>query len=73
VDEAVRIRVDDYEMRPDVQKEVGGMWTAVTTANANQFGGVDSYNKEFLRLFGFGLNGVDYNADLEIDIKIDQC
>lgn len=73
VDEAGRIRVDDWEMRPDVQKEVGAMWTAVTTANANQFGGVDSYNKEFLRLFGFGLEGVDYNADVEIDLKINQC
>ena len=73
VDEAGRIRVDDYEMRADVQKEVGNMWTAVTTANANQFGGVDSYNREFLRLFGFGLNGVDYGAEVEIDLKIEQC
>ncbi len=73
VDEEGRIRVDDWEVRPDVQKEVSAMWTAVTTANANQFGGVDSYNREFLRLFGFGLEGVDYNADVEIDLKIDQC
>jgi len=71
VDEEGRIRVDDWEMREDVQKEVCQMWEAVTTANANQFGGVDSYNKEFLRLFGFGRNGVDYNADVEIDLKID--
>ncbi|MEI6437753.1 MAG: enoyl-ACP reductase FabV [Candidatus Omnitrophota bacterium] len=70
VDEVGRIRVDDWEMRADVQKEVGAMWTAVTTANANQFGGVDSYNKEFLRLFGFGLDGVDYGADVDIDLKI---
>jgi enoyl-[acyl-carrier protein] reductase/trans-2-enoyl-CoA reductase (NAD+) len=73
VDAEGRIRVDDHEMREDIQKEVGGMWTAVTTANANQFGGVDSYNKEFLRLFGFGLAGVDYGADVDIDLKIDNC
>ena len=72
VDDEGRIRVDDWEVRPDVQKEVNAMWTAVTTANANQFGGVDSYNKEFLRLFGFGLDGVDYTADVVIDLKIDQ-
>ena len=71
VDEAGRIRMDDWEVRPDVQKEVAGMWSAVTTANANQFGGVDSYNKEFLRLFGFGLADVDYEADVEIDLKVD--
>ncbi len=73
VDEVGRIRVDDWEMRADVQREVGVMWNAVTTENANQFGGVDSYNKEFLRLFGFGLEGVDYNADVEVDLKMDQC
>ena len=73
VDEEGRIRVDNFEMRPDVQKEVGAMWTAVTTANANQFGGVDSYNREFLRLFGFGLEGVDYSADVDIDLKIEKC
>ena len=72
VDEQGRIRVDDLEMRPDVQQEVAGMWSAVTTANANQFGGVDSYNKEFLRLFGFGLDGVDYDADVKIDLKIEE-
>lgn len=71
VDSEGRIRVDDYEMREDIQKEVGQMWRAVTTANANEFGGVDTYNKEFLKLFGFGFPGVDYNADVEIDLKID--
>lgn len=69
-DEKGRIRVDDFEMREDVQSEVKKMWEAVDTANANQFGGVDYYNKEFLKLFGFGLNGVDYQADVAIDLPM---
>jgi enoyl-[acyl-carrier protein] reductase/trans-2-enoyl-CoA reductase (NAD+) len=71
VDKEGRVRVDDREMRADVQKEVEGMWKAVTTANANEFQGVDYYNKEFHNLFGFGLAGVDYGADVEIDVKVD--
>ncbi len=70
-DEQGRVRVDDWEMCKEVQSEVKQMWTAVTTLNANQFGGVDSYNKEFLKLFGFGFPGVDYNADVEIDLNLD--
>lgn len=71
VDESSRIRLDDWEMREDVQKEVEALWTNVTTLNVNQFGGIDSYNKEFLKLFGFGLQGVNYEADVNIDVKID--
>ncbi len=70
VDNESRIRVDDWEMREDVQAEVEQAWAAVTTGNANQFGGVDAYNKEFLRLFGFGLSGVDYSADVDIELKL---
>ncbi|NLE64993.1 MAG: trans-2-enoyl-CoA reductase family protein [Elusimicrobia bacterium] len=66
VDEEGRIRIDDWEMRSDVQAEVEKMWDSVTTENANQFGGVDAYHREFLRLFGFGFPDVDYDADVEI-------
>lgn len=71
VDEQGRVRVDDWELREDVQKEVEAMWNAVTTLNANQFGGVDSYNREFLKLFGFGLPEVDYSADVNIEVGIE--
>ncbi|MBF0619106.1 MAG: trans-2-enoyl-CoA reductase family protein [Candidatus Omnitrophica bacterium] len=70
VDSEGRVRVDDLEMRADVQAEVEKMWENVTSGNINEFGGVDSYNKEFLKLFGFGLEGVDYSANVEIDAKI---
>jgi enoyl-[acyl-carrier protein] reductase/trans-2-enoyl-CoA reductase (NAD+) len=70
VDAEGRVRVDDLEMRDDVQKEVEAMWGSVTTENANQFGGVDTYKREFLKLFGFGLPGVDYSADVEVDLKL---
>lgn len=71
VDDQGRVRLDDWEMRPDVQGEVEKMWNAVTTVNANEFKGVDYYNQEFLKLFGFDMPGVDYSADVEINIKID--
>jgi enoyl-[acyl-carrier protein] reductase/trans-2-enoyl-CoA reductase (NAD+) len=71
VDDEGRIRVDDWEMLADVQKIVGELWKNVTTENINEFGGVDSYNREFLKLFGFGFPDVDYNADVEIDLKIE--
>ena len=71
VDAEGRARMDDLEMRPDVQKEVGKKWVAVTTANINRFKGVDNYYKDFLRLFGFGFEGVDYNVDVDVNVQIE--
>ncbi len=71
VDEDGRIRIDDYEMREDVQKAVEELWRSVTTETVTKIGDVEGYNKEFMRLFGFGLAGVDYSSDVDIDLKID--
>ena len=62
-DEVGRIRVDDWEMAPDIQSEVDGMWKSVDSANLADLADLDGYESSFLRLFGFGLDGVDYSAD----------
>ncbi len=67
VDEAGRIRVDDREMRSDVQVEVQKLWKQVANENLYQISDLKGYHEDFLRLFGFGLQGVDYEADVPIE------
>src|ERR1700733_4496848 len=54
-DTSGRVRVDDHEMRADVQSEVGKLWEIVANENLNQIADVKGYNSDFLKLFGFGL------------------
>jgi len=63
LDEAGRIRLDDWEMRPEVQAAVQKIWPTVTTENLKSVTDYEGYQKEFLKLFGFGLPGVDYAAE----------
>ena len=65
LDEKGRIRIDDWEMRPEVQEEVNRVWDKVTTATIDDVADFEGYQKEFYRLFGFGLEGVDYAADTD--------
>ena len=69
-DEAGRIRVDDWEMKPAVQELVGQRWKEVNTENFTELGDFEGYQSSFLRLFGFGLAGVDYAAETNPDVKI---
>ncbi len=64
-DQAGRVRLDDREMQPDVQRQVGEIWPWVGTENLQKLTDIDGYRAEFLKLFGFGLAGVDYEADVE--------
>lgn len=64
-DDGGRVRVDDLEMRPDVQAEVTKIWPKVTTENLASLTDIVGYREEFLKLFGFGVKGVDYEADVE--------
>ena len=70
LDEAGRIRVDDWEMDPEVQAEVSAIWPKVTSENLRELSDFASYQKEFLELFGFGLEGIDYSAEVEVDLPI---
>ncbi|NLT69858.1 MAG: trans-2-enoyl-CoA reductase family protein [Verrucomicrobiaceae bacterium] len=63
VDERGRIRIDDWEMSEPVQEAVAAAWEKVTTENLSELSDFSGYKKEFLRLFGFGLEGVDYEKD----------
>ena len=63
VDERGRIRIDDWEMSEAVQKAVAEAWEKVTTENLSGLSDFSGYKREFLRLFGFGLEGVDYEKD----------
>jgi enoyl-[acyl-carrier protein] reductase/trans-2-enoyl-CoA reductase (NAD+) len=64
-DDAGRIRIDDWEMRPDVQSEVETLWDQVTTENLTDLTDIAGYRAEFLRLFGFGIEGINYDADAD--------
>jgi enoyl-[acyl-carrier protein] reductase/trans-2-enoyl-CoA reductase (NAD+) len=64
-DEAGRVRVDDLEMKPEVQAAVAAIWPGVTTENLPALTDIAGYRSEFLKLFGFGLPGIDYEADIE--------
>jgi enoyl-[acyl-carrier protein] reductase/trans-2-enoyl-CoA reductase (NAD+) len=69
-DEAGRIRLDDWEMSPQIQELVGKHWTEVNTENLNQLADFEGYQSSFLRLFGFGLAGVDYSAESDISVCV---
>lgn len=69
-DEAGRIRVDDWEMLPEIQQLVGKRWTEVNTENLNELADFDGYQSSFLRLFGFGLDGVDYSAESDTAVCV---
>ncbi|MGB0409935.1 MAG: enoyl-ACP reductase FabV [Opitutales bacterium] len=70
LDEAGRIRVDDWEMAPDVQAAVEQVWPEITTETLNLLADYSGYQNNFLALFGFGLPGVDYEADVEVDLPL---
>ncbi|MEI7508982.1 MAG: enoyl-ACP reductase FabV [Flavobacterium sp.] len=58
-----RIRIDDWEMRDDVQERVATLWNEATTETLPMIGDLAGYKQDFLNLFGFGFSGVDYLAD----------
>jgi enoyl-[acyl-carrier protein] reductase/trans-2-enoyl-CoA reductase (NAD+) len=69
-DEAGRIRLDDREMRPDVQSEVMALFPQVTTENLRQLSDFAAFQREFRNLFGFEVAGVDYEQPFETDIPL---
>ena len=64
-DEKGRIRIDDWEMREDVQEKIATLWKQATTETLPEVGDLEGYKKDFLNLFGFGFEGVDYLADAD--------
>jgi len=69
-DAAGRVRVDDWEMRPEIQVAVKEIWPQTTTENLAALTDIAGYRSEFMKLFGFGLPGIDYEADTEPHIAM---
>ncbi|RAJ02923.1 enoyl-[acyl-carrier protein] reductase/trans-2-enoyl-CoA reductase (NAD+) [Paenibacillus pabuli] len=69
-DEAGRIRIDDWEMRADVQEEVAKLWNELTTENIYDLSDLAGYRQEFFQLFGFETNGVNYEADVDPNVEV---
>lgn len=65
VDEKGRVRIDDLEMREDVQKEVAELWKKATSENLSEIGDLEGYRKDFYNLFGFNVDGVNYEAEAD--------
>jgi enoyl-[acyl-carrier protein] reductase/trans-2-enoyl-CoA reductase (NAD+) len=60
-----RVRVDDWEMRPEIQDAISEIWPKATTENLEQLTDIVGYRTEFLKMFGFGLPGINYDAEVE--------
>ncbi len=70
LDEAGRIRVDDWEMADDVQAEVDKLWKQITTGNLSEISDIEGYRKEFFNLFGFEIDGIDYEKDANENVQV---
>ncbi|MDQ2077962.1 enoyl-ACP reductase FabV [Marinimicrobium sp. ABcell2] len=64
-----RARVDNFELEPSVQAEVEEIWAQVTEENLFQITDYKGHHEDFLKLFGFGVEGVDYDADISPLVK----
>jgi enoyl-[acyl-carrier protein] reductase/trans-2-enoyl-CoA reductase (NAD+) len=70
LDSSGRIRVDDWEMEPEVQQAVAAIWPGITSETLYAQSDYAGYQKNFLNLFGFELPGVDYEADVEVELDL---
>lgn len=69
-DDKGRIRIDDWEMRDDIQAQVSKLWAEATTENLEEIGDLEGYRSDFYNLFGFGFDQVDYKADTNEMIQV---
>jgi enoyl-[acyl-carrier protein] reductase/trans-2-enoyl-CoA reductase (NAD+) len=65
LDDDGRIRMDNIELSDSVQTEVLKRWPEVNTDNLSELGDLEGYQADFLKIFGFGFDGVDYEADVD--------
>ncbi|MEO8253146.1 MAG: enoyl-ACP reductase FabV [Flavobacterium sp.] len=71
VDEKGRIRIDDWEMREDIQAKVAQLWDEAVTENLAEIGDLEGYRKDFYNLFGFDVAGVDYKAEADEMVQVE--
>jgi len=70
LDDAHRNRVDEKEVRREVQAAVEKIWPQVTTENLNELSDFRGFRSDFLKLFGFGVAGVNYEADVDAEVPL---
>lgn len=70
LDSKGRIRLDDLELNPEVQKEIEIAWQKINNENLNQFADLEGYSSDFEKMFGFGLESIDYSADVNQFVEI---
>jgi len=68
-DEANRLRMDGVETNDHIQGKIEAIWPDVTTENFPELGDYQGYNEDFLKLFGFGFDSVDYDADVDLLVQ----
>ena len=71
VDDANRLRLDDWELREEIQQHCSDLWPLVTTENLSELTDYREYKDEFLKLFGFGIESVDYEVDVNPEVNFD--
>lgn len=64
------IRLDDWEMRPEIQQEVAQLWDELDTENVSRLADIEGYWEDFYHMFGFHLPGVDYSASVDPEVAI---
>lgn len=69
-DEEGRLRMDELELRPEIQAAVAQSWAKISTDNLRQLTDFAGYKHEFLALFGFDIPGIDYEADVNPEVDI---
>ncbi len=70
-DDENRLRLDDWELRPEVQAQAKALWPQVTSENLFELTDYANYKHEFLKLFGFERDDVDYDADVNPEVQFD--
>ena len=70
LDENGRIRIDDWEMREDVQAEVAKLWETAATENLSEIGDLVGYSNDFFNLFGFKVDGINYEKEVNEMVAI---
>ncbi|MCW8125032.1 enoyl-ACP reductase FabV [Microbulbifer halophilus] len=71
LDDANRYRMDEKELRPETQAKIEKLWPEVTEENLFELTDYKGYQADFLKLFGFGFDGVDYEADVSPVVEAD--
>ncbi|QFU22034.1 trans-2-enoyl-CoA reductase family protein [Shewanella eurypsychrophilus] len=71
VDDTNRLRLDDWELREEIQQHCRELWPSVTTENLSELTDYREYKEEFLKLFGFGIESVDYEREVNPEVSFD--